>query len=213
MSDILPYLPQLTVAWTAYFIATASPGPAILAIIATSVGQGRRSGLALALGVLSGSYSWAVLTTSGLSALIRAYGHAIVILKIAGALYLLWLAWNALRSALTSGERYRMRGAVPPLSLRRQYLKGLGIHLTNPKAIFAWIMLTSLGMPPGAPGGVMVVFIAGCMTIGLVTFLGFAMVFSLAPVHRAYLRSRRMIEVLMAGFFAFASFKLLTARL
>ena len=213
MSDILPYLPQLTVAWTAYFIATASPGPAILAIIATSVSQGRRAGLALALGVLSGSYTWAILTASGLSALIRAYGHAIVVLKIAGALYLFWLAWTAFRSAMTSGERYRMRAALPPLTPRRQYLKGLGIHLTNPKAIFAWIMLTSLGMPPGAPLGVMATFIAGCMAIGLVTFLGFALVFSLAPVHRAYLKSRRAIEGLMAGFFAFAGYKLLTARL
>ena len=41
MSDILPYLPQLAVGWTAYLIATASPGPAILAIIGTSISQGR----------------------------------------------------------------------------------------------------------------------------------------------------------------------------
>ncbi|MBB4186754.1 threonine/homoserine/homoserine lactone efflux protein [Sinorhizobium terangae] len=44
-------------------------------------------------------------------------------------------------------------------------------------------------------------------------FCGFAIVFSLSPVHRAYLKSRRMIESLMAGFFAFAGLKLLTARL
>ncbi|MDX3927539.1 MAG: LysE family translocator [Shinella sp.] len=213
MTDITPYLPQLAIAWTAYLIATASPGPAILAIIATSVSQGRAAGLALAFGVLTGSYTWAVLTASGLSALIRTYGQAIVILKIAGGCYLLWLAWNALRSAMTSGEKYRVRRTAVPLSPRRQYLKGLGIHLTNPKAIFAWIMLTSLGMPAGAPVTVTAAFIAGCMAIGLVTFLGFALVFSLGPVHRAYMKSRRLIEGLMAGFFAFAGFKLLSARL
>ncbi|MCF3641177.1 LysE family translocator [Rhizobium sp. TRM95111] len=214
MTDITPYLPQLIVAWTAYLIATASPGPAILAIIATSISRGRRAGLALAFGVLSGSYVWAILTASGLSALVRTYGQAIVVLKIVGGCYLLWLAWNALRAARKSQDAYRAQlAALPALSLRRQYLKGLGIHITNPKAIFNWIMLTSLGMPAGAPGGVMAAFIAGCMVIGIAVFLGFALIFSLAPIHRAYLKSRRAIEGLMAGFFAFAGFKLLTAKL
>ena len=155
MIDLTPYLPQLAVAWTAYFIATASPGPAIIAIIATSISQGRRAGLALASGVLTGSYIWAILTASGLSALIRTYGEAIIVLKIVGGCYLLWLAWNAYRAARKSEETYRAQmAALPALSPRRQYLKGLGIHLTNPKAIFNWIMLTSLGMPPGAPGGI-----------------------------------------------------------
>nr|WP_244563668.1 hypothetical protein [Ensifer aridi] len=57
MLDLTPYLPQLLVAWTAYIIAVASPGPAVLAIIATSIAQGRKAGLALAFGVLSGSYT------------------------------------------------------------------------------------------------------------------------------------------------------------
>ena len=190
-----------------------SPGPAIIAIVATSVSRGRAAGLSLALGVLTGSYIWAILTASGLSALIRTYGHAIVVLKIVGGFYLLWLAWSAFRSATKNQEAYRAQTAgLPALSLRRQYLKGLVIHLTNPKAVFAWIMLTSIGMPPGAPTGVMVVFITGCMATGLMVFLGFALVFSLGPVHRAYLKARRAIEGVMAAFFAFAGLKLLTTR-
>ncbi|MBW0367769.1 LysE family translocator [Ensifer adhaerens] len=213
MFDLTPYLPQLLIAWTAYLIATASPGPAILAIITTSVSQGRKAGLALALGVLTGSYTWAMLTASGLSALIRAYGHAIIVLKIAGACYLFWLAYNALRAAMRSDKSAIVPTAKVQTSLKRLYLKGLGIHLTNPKAIFSWIMLVSLGMPAGAPVGITATFIGGCMVLGLMTFCGFAIVFSLTPVHRAYLKSRRLIESLMAGFFAFAGFKLLTSRL
>ena len=109
MTDLTPYLPQLAVAWTAYLIATASPGPAIIAIIATSLSQGRRAGLTLASGVLTGSYIWAILTASGLSALIRTYGEAIIVLKIVGGCYLLWLAWNAYRAARKSEDAYRAR--------------------------------------------------------------------------------------------------------
>lgn len=213
MFDPTPYLPQLLVAWTAYLIATASPGPAVLAIITTSISEGRKAGLALAFGVLSGSYVWAMLTASGLSALIRAYGQAIIILKIAGACYLFWLAYNALRTATRNDARQIELTAHARTPLKRLYLKGLGIHLTNPKAIFNWIMLVSLGMPEGAPIGVTATFIGGCMVIGLLIFCGFAIVFSLSPVHRAYLRSRRLIESLMAGFFAFSGLKLLTSRL
>jgi len=213
MFDPTPYLPQLLIAWTAYLIGTASPGPAILAILTTSISQGRKAGLALAFGVLTGSYTWAMLTASGLSALIRACGHAIIILKIAGACYLFWLAYNALRAAMRSDRSAIVPAAKVQTSLKRLYLKGLGIHLTNPKAIFSWIMLVSLGMPEGAPVGVTATFIGGCMVLGLMTFCGFAIVFSLSPVHRAYLRSKRLIESLMAGFFAFAGLKLLTSRL
>ncbi|HTN95812.1 MAG TPA: LysE family translocator [Nordella sp.] len=213
MTSFLPYLPQLMVAWGAYLIATASPGPAVLAIIGTSVSRGRSAGMALALGVLTGSYIWAMLAAAGLSALIRSYGQAMVALKIAGGLYLLWLAFNALKAALRKEppKAAALRDIKP--SLRRFYLKGLGIHLTNPKAVFAWIMLVSLGMPKHAPPGTMAVLIAGCMVLGVLVFTGFALLFSLAPVNRAYVKARRWIEGAMAGFFAFAGFSLLTARL
>ncbi len=212
MSYLLPYLPQLMVAWGAYIIATASPGPAIVSIIGTSISHGRNAGLALAFGVLTGSYTWAMLAAAGLSALIRTYGNALFVLKIAGGLYLLWLAFKALKAAM----RKETESALPPEkqspSLRRLYLKGLGIHLTNPKAIFSWLTLVSLGTPQDAPH-VMPVLIGGCMVLGVVIFVGFALLFSIEAVHRGYRKARRGIEAAMAGFFAFAGFKLLTARL
>lgn len=213
MSSLVPYLPHLLMAWGAYFMAVVSPGPAVLAIIGTSVSRGRSAGMALALGVLTGSYVWALLAAAGLSALIRSYGQALIILKIAGGLYLLWLAFNALKAAWRKEplQGAALDAAAP--SLKRLYFKGLGIHITNPKAIFSWLMLVSLGMPEGAPMSIMVLLISVCMLLGLAVFTGFAVIFSMAPVERVYRRSRRIIETGMAGFFAFAGVKLLTARL
>lgn len=212
MSYLLPYLPQLMVAWGAYIIATASPGPAIISIIGTSISHGRNAGLALAFGVLTGSYTWAMLAAAGLSALIRTYGNALFVLKIAGGLYLLWLAFKALKAAMRKETESALPLEKQSPSLRRLYLKGLGIHLTNPKAIFSWLTLVSLGTPQDAPH-VMPVLIGGCMALGVVIFMGFALLFSIEPVHRGYRKARRGIEAAMAGFFAFAGFKLLTARL
>lgn len=212
MSNLMPYLPQLMVAWGAYIIATASPGPAIVAIISTSISRGRAGGLALAAGVLTGSYTWAMLAAAGLSALIRTYGNALFILKIAGGLYLLWLALKALKAAMRKETEAAVLLEKQPPSLHRLYLKGLGIHLTNPKAIFSWLTLVSLGTPQDAPQ-VMPILIGGCMLLGVIIFMGFALLFSIAPVHRGYKKSRRWIEGAMAGFFAFAGLKLLTVKL
>jgi threonine/homoserine/homoserine lactone efflux protein len=212
MSSLMPYLPQLTVAWGAYIIATASPGPAVVAIISTAISRGRNAGLALAFGVLTGSYTWAMLAAAGLSALIRSYGSALFVLKIAGGLYLLWLAFKALTAAMRRETESALPLEKQPPSLRRLYFKGLGIHLTNPKAIFSWLTLVSLGTPQDAPQ-VMPVLIGGCMVLGVVIFMGFALLFSIEPVHRGYKKARRSIEAAMAGFFAFAGLKLLTAKL
>ncbi|CAN7184334.1 LysE family translocator [Pararhizobium sp. LjRoot235] len=212
MSYLLPHLPQLFVVWGAYLIATASPGPAVLAIIGTSISRGRSSGMALALGVLTGSYTWAMLAAAGLSALIRTYGSALFILKIAGGLYLLWLAFKALKAAMRKESESALPLEKQPPSLCRLYFKGLGIHLTNPKAIFSWLTLVSLGTPQDAPQ-VMPVLIGGCMVLGVVIFMGFAVLFSIGPVHRGYKKARRSIEAAMAGFFAFAGLRLLTAKL
>jgi hypothetical protein len=98
------------VAWGAYIIATASPGPAVVAIISTAISRGRNAGLALAFGVLTGSYTWAMLAAAGLSALISTYGNALFVLKIAGGLYLLWLAFKALKAAM----RKETEAVLPP---------------------------------------------------------------------------------------------------
>jgi len=62
MSDVALYLPGILLSYSAFLLAIASPGPNILAVIGTSMGVNRRSGMALALGVATGSFTWAVLT-------------------------------------------------------------------------------------------------------------------------------------------------------
>ena len=93
------YLPQLLVAWTAYFIAVASPGPAVVALINTSMTKGRSAGIAFATGIMAGSLVWASLSAIGLAAVIAAYAELLVVIRILGGLYLLYLAYKAFRSA------------------------------------------------------------------------------------------------------------------
>jgi threonine/homoserine/homoserine lactone efflux protein len=211
--DLTHALPHLAVAWTAYFIAVISPGPATMALIGTSMHQGRTAGLSFAMGVLTGSFFWATTTALGLAALLSAYAGFLTVLKILGGLYLLWMAWKAFRSAARRDETNVSTIGIAPMSMRKLYFKGLGLHLTNPKAILAWISLLSLGLPQGAPVSVITVYIAGCLTIGFISFNGLALIFSTGPIQRGYRKARRMIEATMGVFFAFAGIKMLTARI
>ena len=93
---------HLLVVFTAYVIASGSPGPSTLRIMGVAMNHGRRAGLALAAGVISGSLFWGLSAATGVSALLARYAEALTVLKIFGGLYLLYLAVRAARSALTS---------------------------------------------------------------------------------------------------------------
>ena len=207
------YLPYLAVAWTAYFIAVASPGPAVIALINTSMTKGRKAGIAFATGIMTGSLVWSVLSAIGLAAVIAAYAELLIVIKIAGGLYLLYLAWKAFKNAAASTEDSGNAAVLKAETLGRLYLNGFLLHVTNPKAIFVWISMVSLALPAGAPATIMGVFIGGCLIIGLASLNVMALMFSASPVVIAYRRARRWIEGAMAVFFAFAGFKLLTTRI
>lgn len=64
---------DVLIAYSAYFVGTASPGPSNLAIMSLAMSAGRRSALTFALGVVSGSFFWALLASLGLSGMLATY--------------------------------------------------------------------------------------------------------------------------------------------
>jgi threonine/homoserine/homoserine lactone efflux protein len=206
------YLPHLAVAWGAYFIAVISPGPATVALINVSITKGRNAGMAFATGIMTGSLCWACLSAIGLAAVLAAYAEFLVVLKIAGGLYLLYLAWKSFRSATRSHEAAVISVGGAAESSPRLYGKGLALHLTNPKAVLVWISLVSLGLPAGAPASLIALYVAGCFAIGMLSLNAFALMFSAPPIVAGYRKARRYIEAAMGAFFAFAGVKMLLMR-
>ncbi|CAM3192705.1 LysE family translocator [Paracoccus nototheniae] len=207
----MDHVNQLLIVYAAYVIATASPGPSNMAIMAVAMRQGRGPALTLALGVMTGSLIWAVLAASGMSAFLASYAHALFALKIVGGVYLLYLAFRAARSALR-GQAPEAGLVDAPASRRALYRRGMLLHLTNPKAVLAWMAIMSLGLRPDAPAATLQAIILGCAGLGLIVFGGYALVFSTAPMVRAYQKARRGIEGVLALFFGYAGLRLLMAR-
>lgn len=195
----------------AAFVATASPGPAILAISGLSMNSGRRYGLAMAAGVTTGSLIWSVAAAFGLGAIMLANAWAFEVVRYFGAGYLLYLAYKSSRSALTKGGN--VRSSVSAKSYRAAYGKGLALHLTNPKAILFYGSLYSIGVPQNAPISSLAIIIGAVALQSVFVFHGYALIFSSRPMVSAYTRLRRWFEGVFAIVFAFAGIKILTARI
>ncbi|WP_133645929.1 LysE family translocator [Paraburkholderia flava] len=208
---------QLLLACTVYLVGTASPGPSNLAIMSLAMSSGRRAALTFACGVLSGSFFWASTATLGLAAVLAACSTLLIGIKIAGGLYLLWLALKSARAALTRDTQgpAANASAAQVYSGRQLYLRGLMLHLTNPKAVLVWLSIVSLtvsGQPSHAGPAHPAVLVASCLTIGVAVFCSYAVLFSTASARRIYVAIRRWFEASLAIAFGAAGVKLLLSK-
>ncbi len=112
-----------------------SPGPNMFFVLSHGIAHGSRGGLAAAFGIVAADIVLTVLTATGVTALIAALPASFDVLRVAGALYLLWLAWQAIRSRgqllITSGA------AIPSLEIFRRAMLN---SLLNPKALLFFML-------------------------------------------------------------------------
>ena len=121
------------------------------------------------------------------------------------------VAVKSARAALSRAPMAQSRLTVT--SYGAAYRRGLTLHLTNPKAVLFFGSLYSVGVPAQVPPAALLVIIGSVALLGAVIFFGYALIFSSAPMVAAYTRLRRWFEGVFAVVFAFAGFKILTARL
>lgn len=134
----------------AFVIVT--PGPDTALTIRNTLGGGRSGGLGTALGVAAGQAVWTAAASAGLAALLVASAPAFVALRLAGAVYLLWLGAHSLWAAFR-GEGSRGRAGEPRPARRidagAAFRQGVLSNLGNPKMA---VFFTSL-LPQFAPSG------------------------------------------------------------
>lgn len=202
---------ELIVLWFAWIVAGGSPGPATLSIAGTSMESGRRSGLAMSLGILAGSAFWGFAAAFGMSAIMLANAWIFETLRYAAAAYLLYLAFKSVRSALSNRQSLSQKAFAG--SLKQIFARGALLHLTNPKAILSWGAVYAIAVSPDARV-VDLLWMFGFLFSGsIVIFISYAFLFSTLRVVAAYQRMRKVFEFTFAALFGVASLKILTARL
>jgi len=144
----LPDLPTLAGYTLAAFVLAITPGPDMALFLARTVSGGKQAGFAAMLGASTGMMGHALLAGFGLSALLAASTTAFSIVKGVGALYLVFLAYQAIRygSGLTADPQQ-----AESQSFFRTWLTGLGVNLTNPKVVMFFVTFLPQFVDPADP--------------------------------------------------------------
>ncbi len=195
--------------FAAFFIVAASPGPATLAVSTVSAASGRKNGIIFGAGLAFGLAFWGLVAATGLGAILQASTHLLIALKVAGGIYLLWLAYGSARSAMRAAHEEPGLDSHIRSSEKRLFGKGLALNLSNPKAVVAWMAALSVGL--GADDGLVGVVVAtlGCTLIGLLIYAAYAAAFSISVIMRGYVKFGRWIDGMVSALFAIAGIALI----
>jgi threonine/homoserine/homoserine lactone efflux protein len=115
-----------------------TPGPNMIYLVSRSVTQGRRAGLISLFGVAAGFAVYLAAATAGIATLFVLVPSVYTTIKLAGAVYLLWLAWQTIRPGGSSAFRPR---SLPLDGPRRLFTMGLVTNLLNPKIAILYVSL------------------------------------------------------------------------
>lgn len=127
-------------------VITVAPGPDNMMVLSIGMAKGRLPGIAFGLGCALGCLSHTLLAVLGVSALIAASPEAFTALKVCGGLYLVWLGFNALRSA---GGASVGKASNDRQSPRKLFLKGIVANAINPKVILFFLSFLPQFIVPG----------------------------------------------------------------
>jgi len=130
-------------------VVTISPGLDTALVLRTAASEGSRQAAFAGLGIALGCVAWATLVAAGLGALLIASKLAYNVLRLAGAAYLLWMAFNLLRHP----RRTLRPGPASARTGQSAFARGALTNLLNPKVGVFYVSFLPQFVPAGAPVG------------------------------------------------------------
>jgi threonine/homoserine/homoserine lactone efflux protein len=150
-----------------YMLAVASPGPGVAAIVARVLGRGTRGAPAFILGFLVGDLIWFTCAATGLAMLAQTAYAVFVVVKFAGAAYLLYLAYRLWTAPATPLAESQPPGPERPVQL---LMGSLALTLGNPKTMvfFLAVLPTVIELKRLTVGGFFEIALVICFVLPLV---------------------------------------------
>lgn len=208
----IPDFATLLAFTAAALVLTITPGPDMTLFMAKTLTQGRKAGIAAVLGATSGLIIHTILASIGVSALLAASASAFTVLKIVGAAYLIWLAWQSIRN----GSSLALEAVeVPKQSFHRVWLQGLGVNILNPKIVLFFVTFLPQFVSASDPHAVSKLLFLGGYFVALGMPLCFLMVLGASALARTLKSSpkvMRAFDFAFAGIMGSFALKLLVAK-
>jgi threonine/homoserine/homoserine lactone efflux protein len=196
-----PFFPSASLA-IGYIIAcvllAATPGADMALFLSRTLGGGRGQGFAAQAGANVGLVVHTIAAAMGLSALLAASSEAYQAVKIAGAIYLVWLAYGAIRR----GTALKLQHGGAAGGSRGAFWAGLLINLTNPKIVLFFVTFLPQFIDAHDPHASAKLFALGFGFIAITTFVNAAVILAAArfvAAARANPRALRLFDYAFAG--------------
>ena len=189
---------------TVWTLALMIPGPDFLAVSHASVARSRRDAVFVGLGVASAMAVWVTTALVGLTVLLVRFQPVFEAVRLAGAAYLAWLAFQLLRSATRRVAHGDGAGAgtVRPRAGFAAFRAGLLCNMGNPKAAVFFSSVLAALLPAHVDWGHRVVVGVLVPAIGAGWYAVVACLFSANRIASAYARLRRVVDAVTGTVFA-----------
>lgn len=187
----------------AFFIVAVSPGPANISNATIAMSKGRKVSLVYGVGLSMGLLLWGIVAVSGMGAVLQGSVYLLMLLKVAGGLYLLWLAYLSYKESMKPTGKIA-QGEMKETSYTRWFLRGVVLNASNPKTVIAWLAALSVGMGTNDDFYSLMAALLVCMVAGLLVNMMYSLLFSIGGVMNGYQRVKRWVDRCVAGLFALA---------
>jgi threonine/homoserine/homoserine lactone efflux protein len=186
-------------------LAVISPGPSFLITARTAVARSRVDGVKVALGLTASTVIWSSAALLGLNAVFHAMPMLFMAMKVAGALFLLWIAWQIFRHAK---DPIAMDGAD---ATGNPFMRGFLTQLANPKVVVFFGSIFIAMLPASVPLWMTLALIAIVSFNELWWYTVVALFFGSGPVRSFYLRAKAWIDRITGLFLGALGLRLLWA--
>ncbi len=183
----------------AFFVVAVSPGPATISNAAIAMSHGRKTSLIYGTGLSCGLVFWGLIAATGMGAVLQGSLYLLMILKVLGGIYLIWLAYQSGRSALRKDSEVT---AIP--GEQRWFVRRLILNMSNPKSVIAWMAALSVGLSSNSDTSAVIAATIVCIVVGFITNGLYSTVFSIKGMMLGYQRFRRKIDGIVAMLFTVA---------
>lgn len=181
----------------ALLVGAMSPGPSFVLVARTAIATSRRDGIAAALGMGMGGVIFGGLVLLGLRTILTEVAWLYLVLKIAGGVYLIYLAVRLWRCAAEPVEMQVSENG-DKRSLTRSFILGLTTQISNPKTAIVYASVFAALLPAAPAGWVFATLLLGIFLNEAGWYTLVACVFSAPRPRAVYLRSKTLIDR-MAG--------------
>ena len=177
----------------ASFILSLAPGPDNIFVLTQSALYGKRPGIIITLGLCTGLIAHTTAVALGVAAIFLVSASAFTVLKLIGACYLLYLAWQAWKASASSLDN--SLGTTLP-SAGALYRRGIIMNLSNPKIAIFFLAFLPQFADPAIGNMTFQLFILGAVFI-LVSLIIFCTIASLSGLIAEYFKRSKHTQTLL----------------